>query len=85
MELTDLTTTNTPMTLTSMEVAEMIEKEHKKLLRDIRRYMDQMGESNIGPSEYFTESTYKDHSGKSNPCYPQTDRHKRYHLLCQIH
>lgn len=26
MELTDLTTTNTPMTLTSMEVAEMIEK-----------------------------------------------------------
>lgn len=74
MELTDLTTTNTPMTLTSMEVAEMIEKEHKKLLRDIRRYMDQMGESNIGPSEYFTESTYKDSTGKTNPCYQITKK-----------
>jgi anti-repressor protein len=74
MEITDLATTNNQMTLTSMEVAEMVEKEHKKLLRDIRRYIGQMGESNIGPSEYFTESTYKDHSGKSNLCYQITKK-----------
>ena len=37
-------------TLTSMEVAEMVEKEHGKLLRDIRRYIEQIGQSNIGLS-----------------------------------
>ena len=35
MELTDLATTNNQMTLTSMEVAEMLEMAHKTLLRKI--------------------------------------------------
>lgn len=34
--------------LNSMEVSEMVGKEHPKLLRDIRRYESQIGESNIG-------------------------------------
>lgn len=33
-------------TLTSLEVAEMVEKEHSHLLRDIRRYCKQMNEIN---------------------------------------
>mgnify|MGYP001648963687 CR=1 FL=1 len=33
-------------TITSMEVAEMVGKEHKELLRDIRRYVAQLAESN---------------------------------------
>ncbi|MBO5145026.1 MAG: Rha family transcriptional regulator [Lachnospiraceae bacterium] len=33
-------------TLESREVAEMIGKEHNKLLRDIRRYLEQLNEAN---------------------------------------
>ena len=34
-------------TLTSMEVAEMVEKDHKNIIRDIKRYSKQIEESNI--------------------------------------
>ena len=33
--------------LDSREVAEMVGKEHNKLLRDIRNYIEQLGESKI--------------------------------------
>lgn len=56
-------------TLTSMEVAEMIEKEHNKLLRDIRRYIEQLGEAKIGHTDFFTESTYQNSQNKAVPCY----------------
>lgn len=32
-------------TITSMEVAEMVGKEHSKLLRDIRNYVSQLAEA----------------------------------------
>ena len=35
-------------TITSMEVAEMVGKDHSKLLRDIRNYVVQLGEAKIG-------------------------------------
>lgn len=35
-------------TLNSREVAEMVEKEHGKLMRDIRRYEKQFTEAKIG-------------------------------------
>jgi Uncharacterized phage-encoded protein len=38
-------------TLDSREVAEMVEKEHSKLLKDIRRYVDQLGKAKIGHSD----------------------------------
>lgn len=38
-------------TLDSREVAEMVEKEHHKLLRDIRTYIEQLTESKIGFSQ----------------------------------
>ena len=34
-------------TITSMEVAEMVGKEHSKLLRDIRNYVVQLGEAKL--------------------------------------
>ena len=34
--------------LDSREVADMVEKEHSKLLKDIRRYIGQFDEANIG-------------------------------------
>ena len=45
-------------TITSIEVAEMVEKTHANLLKDIRRYCKQLGEVNIDFSDFFKESTY---------------------------
>lgn len=64
----------TEQTLTSMEVAEMVEKEHSKLLRDIRRYISQMGEAKIGFTDFFTESSYLTEQGKELPCYNITKK-----------
>lgn len=40
-------------TLMSMEVAEMVEKEHSKLLRDIHRYEKQFAEAKIGLGDFL--------------------------------
>ena len=60
---------NLEQTLDSREVAKMIEKEHAKLLRDIKRYIKQLIEANIGFSDFFEESIYKDSTGRTLPCY----------------
>lgn len=39
-------------TIDSREVAEMIGKEHNKLMRDIRNYIAQLGESKIGHTDF---------------------------------
>lgn len=59
-------------TLKSMEVADMVEKEHSKLLRDIRRYIKQLGEAKIGFSDFFQESTYISEQNKVMPCFDIT-------------
>lgn len=56
----------------SREVAEMVEKNHKDLLRDIRGYikiMEKFTERNFAPSDFFVESSYKDSTGRELPCY----------------
>ncbi len=67
-----MTTTNKLESITSMEVAQMVEKEHHKLLRDIRRYINQFNQSNLGHVEFFQESLYQDGKGESRPCYQVT-------------
>ena len=59
-------------TVTSMEVAEMICKEHNKLMRDIRRYINQLGEAKIGHSDFFLETTYISEQNKELPCFNVT-------------
>ena len=61
-------------TLDSREVAEMVEKEHHKLLRDIRTYIEQLTESKIGFSDFFRESSYKDSTGRTLPRYDITKK-----------
>lgn len=39
------------------------------LLRDIRRYVEQLGQSKIAQSDFFTESTYQNSQNKTQPCY----------------
>lgn len=67
-----LSTEVKPQTLDSREVAEMIGKEHKELLRDIRRYVEQLGESKIALTDFFAESTYTTDQNKTMPCYTVT-------------
>ena len=55
--------------ITSVEVSEMIGKDHNKLLRDIRNYIIQLGESNLGHTEFFIESTYQTDQNRTMPCY----------------
>lgn len=61
-------------TLDSREVAEMIEKEHSKLLRDLRRYQEQFIEAKIGFNDFFQNSEYKDSIGRTLPCYRITKK-----------
>ena len=64
----------TEQTLDSREVAEMIEKEHSKLLRDLRRYEEQFIEAKIGFNDFFRNSEYKDSIGRTLPCYKVTKK-----------
>lgn len=61
-------------TLTSMEVADMVGKKHSELLKDIRRYMEQLNEVNIPLVDFFQESTYTDSKGETRPCYEITKK-----------
>jgi len=60
--------------INSREVAEMVEKTHANLLKDIRRYCKQLGEVKIDFSDFFTESTYRTEQGRENPCYNITKK-----------
>lgn len=52
----------------------MVEKQHDKLLKDIRRYIEQLAAANLGESDFFKESTYKDGNNQSLPCYLVTKK-----------
>ncbi len=56
----------------SREVAEMVEKQHKNLLADIRGYisvMEASGELNFQPSDFFIPHTFVNAQNKEMPCY----------------
>lgn len=64
----------TQKVITSMEVAQMVGKDHNMMLRDIRRYEEQLGQSKIAQSDFFTESTYRNSQNKTMPCYLVTKK-----------
>ena len=77
MNKTELVKTNTVegqaiATINSREVAEMVGKEHKKVLRDIKKYADILNGANFGLVDFFIESTYVDAKGETRPCYEIT-------------
>jgi Rha family phage regulatory protein len=53
----------------SREVAEMVEKRHSDLIRDIRGYLEILGKRNFTLADFFIESTYFDSQCKERPCY----------------
>lgn len=79
---------NNAQTITSLEVAEMVEKQHKELLRDIRTYieylnqaneeMEELGERKIALTDFFIESTYLSEQNKILPCYDVTRKGCEY-------
>jgi Rha family phage regulatory protein len=60
--------------ITSVEVAEMVDKQHSELLKDVRRYTAQLAEGNIPSGDFFTESTYSDANKQDRPCYLVTKK-----------
>lgn len=55
--------------LDSREVAEMVGKKHNELMKDIRRYIDQLGEGKIPHTDFFKESSYRTEQNKKMPCF----------------
>lgn len=70
--MNNIITTQKSETLTSIEVAEMIGKEHCQLLKDIRRYITQLGKVNFNFSDFFQASTYISEQNKELPCFNVT-------------
>lgn len=64
--------TNKIETVTSMEVSNMIGKDHCELLKSIRRYIKQFNQGKIDFVEFFQESSYIDAKGQTRPCFSVT-------------
>ena len=63
----------------SRDVAAMVERSHRDLLRDIRKYIDVLesaspAERNFAPSDFFVEAKYTDSTGRELPCYLVTKK-----------
>lgn len=59
-------------TISSLEVSEMLDKDHKQLLKDIRVIIEVLEREKISPTDYFMISNYKDSQNKLQPCYQVT-------------
>ena len=66
--------TDKVQTIKSLEVADMVEKQHNELLKDIRRYVEQLSEGKIPHSDFFIESTYVTEQNKTMPCFDVTKK-----------
>lgn len=61
----------------SRDVAELIEREHKHLMRDIRGYIDVLNKSHsprLDSEKFFIESTYLNTRNQVQPCYLLTKK-----------
>ncbi len=76
---------NGAQVIDSREVAEMVNKRHDHLMRDIKNYCKIICEStapnlgvsngpNFGVVDFFIESTYQDNKGETRPCYLLTKK-----------
>lgn len=55
---------NQPLTMSSLEIAEMCEKRHSHVMTDIKTMLEQL---EINSAKFSAQ--YKDKSGKTNPCF----------------
>ncbi len=69
-------------TITTLEIAEMMETEHWKLLRKLegrtknggheRGYIDILGDNQMDVTDFFIKSNYRTEQNKEMPCYEVT-------------
>lgn len=62
-----------PINISSLEVAEMVGRDHNEVLKDVRRIINQLGEGNL-PQSYFIESTYINSQNKQQPSFLLTKK-----------
>lgn len=60
-------------TLTSLEVSEMVGRQHKNVMQEIRTIISHLGELKNQPT-YFIESEYADSQGRKQPCFDLTKK-----------
>ena len=58
--------------MNTLEIANILNKEHKTLMRDIRSIIKILNETNANIEDYFIESTYIDAQNRKQPCYECT-------------
>lgn len=62
-----------PRNISSLEVAEMVGRDHNEVLKDLRRISTQLGEG-ILPQSYFIESSYTNIQNKELPSFLLTKK-----------
>lgn len=68
-------TINGQLVTDSRDVAEMIERRHDHLIRDIKGYASILGASpNLGSENFFIESSYTNSRNQEQPCYLLTKK-----------
>ncbi|WP_338631076.1 Rha family transcriptional regulator [Clostridium baratii] len=71
---------NDRLYVNSREVAQMVRKDHDKLLRDIRKYKETLDNNNLEHSpilaspNFFVPATYKNSQNRDRPCYLLTKK-----------
>lgn len=61
-------------TISSREISAMLEKEHKYVMRSIRKYTNDMTGAKISPVDFWIESSYIDSKGETRKCYLLTKK-----------
>lgn len=61
-------------TITSMEVAGMVDRSHADVLKDIRKIGGHLTKGKSSLSDYFINSTYEDVTGRTLPCFDVTKK-----------
>lgn len=59
-------------TISSLEVADMVSKQHKELLRDIRKYSAVLTSAKLRSLDFFVPDEYVDQKNEHRPCYRLT-------------
>lgn len=70
----ELTINSTVETIDSREVAEMIDMQHKNLLKKVREYEKILLGSKLSSVDFFIPSEYKDSTGRTLTCYLLTKK-----------
>ncbi|WP_139992882.1 Rha family transcriptional regulator [Kurthia sp. Dielmo] len=61
--------THTGKVISSLEVAEMVGREHKNVMRDIEKIRTDLNALKVEPVKYFAESTYKGGNGQERSMF----------------